>query len=232
MWTRSELKTNAKNVLRRTYWLSFALCIVYGLLSGVSGSASSMQYYSVSFDINIAYSVLAAVGVFSLVYGIFITNPLVVGVSDFFMTAREFDVSFGKMFSVFSKNYLNVVKTMFLRGLFISLWSLLFLIPGIIKSYEYYFIPYILAENPEISSDRAFELSKAMTRGKKFEIFKLELSFLGWTLLGTLACCVGLWFVNPYIMATNAELYAAQRSQVLSSGEAQEYELCGFRSEE
>lgn len=231
MWTRSELKTNAKSVLRRTYWLSFALCIVYGILAGVSSSAASMQSYAASFEINLAYGVVLTVGLFSLAYGIFIANPLEVGINDFFMTAREFDVSFGKLFSVFSKNYLNVVKTLFLRNLFITLWTFFFIIPGLIKTYEYFFIPYILAENPDISSDRAFELSRAMTKGKKFDIFVLQLSFMGWTLLGMLACCVGLWFVNPYIMATNAELYAAQRSQVLASGEAQEYELCGFYNE-
>lgn len=98
---------------------------------------------------------------------------------------------FSELFFPFSKAknfYLNIVKTQFLRSLFTVLWTLLLIVPGIVKSYEYRMIPYILAENPSISSKRAFELSKKMTDGEKMNIFVLDLSFIGWSLLGLLAC--------------------------------------------
>ena len=72
---------------------------------------------------------------------------------------------------------------MFLKGLFQGLWSLLFVIPGIIKSYEYRMIPYILSENPNISRKRAFEISKQMMKGNKWDTFVLDLSFIGWQIL-------------------------------------------------
>ena len=95
----------------------------------------------------------------------------------------------------------------------VFLWSLLFIIPGIIKSYEYCMIPYILAENPEIEMDRAFEISRKMTKGEKWKIFVLGLSFIGWYLLGLLCCCVGTIFVDPYSEATYAELYQVMRDR-------------------
>ena len=72
-------------------------------------------------------------------------------------------------------------------------------------------VPYILSENPEMKPMEAMRLSKEMMDGHKFNTWVLELSFLGWILLGLLACCIGTWFVQPYYDATFAELYAVLR---------------------
>jgi len=233
MWSRKELKSNAKLVLKRTYWLAFAVCLVMGLLAGVSSSFSTLNSLRVNFNIAFPTSVLVTVGLFSLLYAFFISSPLGVGLNNFFLTSREYDASFGKLFSVFSgSSYINVVKILFLQGLYIFLWTLLLIVPGIIKTYEYFFVPYILAENPELPSDRVFEISKTMTSGDKFNIFVLQLSFIGWELLGMVCCFVGIYFVVPYVNATFAELYAAKRTQALMNGSATESELCGFHNEE
>ena len=122
----------------------------------------------------------------------------------------------GRIFFAFGGgNYLNVVKTMFLKGLFEGLWSLLLVIPGIYKHYEYYMIPYLLADNPEMDRHEAFRLSKEMMDGNKFNTFVLELSFIGWYLLGILLCCIGGIFVNPYYEMTFVELYWVLRDQVM-----------------
>ena len=232
MWSRRELKNNAKMVLKRTYWLSFAVCLVMGLLAGVSSSYSVLNSLR-NVGIIIPTSVFITVGLFSLLYALFISSPLGVGLNNFFLTSREYDASFGKLFSAFSGDtYINVVKILFLQGLYTFLWTLLLIVPGIIKSYEYIFIPYILAENPELPTDRVFEISKAMTNGDKFNIFVLQLSFIGWELLGILCCFVGIYFVVPYVNATFAELYVAKRTQALMNGYVTESELCGFHSEE
>lgn len=97
---------------------------------------------------------------------------------------------------------------MFLRGLYIFLWSLLLFIPGIIKSYEYRMVPYLLSECPQMGSSEAFRVSKEMMYGQKMEAFILDLSFIGWEILSVCTCgLVGLFFVNPYKYATNAELF-------------------------
>ena len=79
-------------------------------------------------------------------------------------------------------------------------------------------VPYILAENPNIGNRRAIELSNKMTDGHKFDMFVLDLSFIGWKLLGVLTLGIGLIFLDPYINATKAELYLVLRENALNSG--------------
>ena len=93
---------------------------------------------------------------------------------------------------------------------YLFLWSLLFAIPGIIKSYSYRLVPYILADNPEMNSDDAITLSREMMNGQKFEVFVLDLSFFLWWILSSITFnIVGILYVFPYIYATDAELYLA-----------------------
>lgn len=86
------------------------------------------------------------------------------------------------------------------------------------KQYSYFLTPWILADNPNIGARRALNLSKAITRGNKLDMFVLDLSFIGWWLLGLLACCIGGIFVRPYYLATLAELYAALRDDGVGKG--------------
>ena len=118
---------------------------------------------------------------------------------------------------------LNLVMTVF-----VALWSMLFIIPGIVKGLAWSQVPYLLAENPGMSGKRARELSDRMTYGHKWDIFVLHLSFLGWILLGCLACGVGTLFVAPYCEATYAELYATLRGNALANGWATPEELPGM----
>ena len=163
----------------------------------------------------------------------FVVGPVTVGKNRYFMEHRAFGSKFERLFWAFrSGRYLNVVKIMFWREIKIFLWSLLFVIPGIIKSYEYCMVPYILAENPQISCERAFELSKQMTKGEKWKIFVLGLSFIGWVFVGMLCCCVGQFFVQPYIEATYAELYQVMREKAHGLGFSDYSELPGFFPEQ
>ena len=206
MWTREQVKTNAKAVMAKHYWMMMGVSALYSVLAGIFSSSSSSfsSYLENSSDsmpaeviIILAFIVLA-VSVVGIIFNIFVSNPLEVGKDRFYMCSRLQQAAFGELFCAFKSGkgyYLNIVKTQFLRRLYTGLWSLLFIIPGIIKSYEYYMVPYILAENPNISTARAFELSKIMTNGEKWNIFVLELSFMGWQILGMLACCIGTYFV-------------------------------------
>ncbi len=229
MWTRAELKENAKVVLRRTYWLSFAVIFVAGLVGGMGDGVTSMIDVATELELRVPETLVLGVSVFALLVAIFIAGPITVGKNRFLMQAREQDTEFTTLFSGFDgAEFGKNVKVMFMRDIKIILWSFLLFIPGIIKAYEYYFVPYILAENPNLSQQRVFELSREMTRGYKWDIFILEMSFFGWYLLGALCLGIGTLFVNPYLEATLAELYAAQRAHVLSAGIVGEDELCGF----
>ena len=112
----------------------------------------------------------------------------------------------------FKSNYLNIVKIMFFRSLFTVLWGLLFIIPGIIKAYEYSMIPYLLSENPDMDMQQAFDESRRMTYGQKWQIFVLDLSFIGWNILSSFTLgLLGIFFVSPYMCLTKAGLYRRLR---------------------
>lgn len=162
-----------------------------------------------------------------IAFAIFVSGPLEVGCHRYFTSACCYQFNPSEVGMAFkSGSYLSVVWAVFYRNLFTFLWSLLFVIPGIVKSLAYSMIPYILADNPNIGAKRALQLSQDMTRGHKWDIFVLRLSFLGWYLLGTLACGVGTFFVHPYANSTYAELYMVLRHNALSNGMVSLNELC------
>ncbi len=138
-----------------------------------------------------------------------IINPVVVGNASFFYKNRIEKTSVGELAFAFNREDLfPVVKTMFFRDLYVILWSLLFVIPGIVKSYAYRMVPYIISEYPQMSAKEALALSNEMTRGHKWRMFVLDFSFFGWLLLGTITMGISdILFTTPYIYATEAELY-------------------------
>jgi len=96
---------------------------------------------------------------------------------------------------------------MFLVGFFTSLWSLLLIVPGIIKFYAYAMTPYILIDNPELSANQAINLSCKMMKGHKFDLFFLQLSFIGWGILSVFTGGIGLLWLMPYMMGAQAAFY-------------------------
>lgn len=146
----------------------------------------------------------------SILWGTFVGNVVRVGSCKYFVESQEQGRSagLGLLFSRFERgSYGNVVLVMFMKGLLEFLWTLLLIIPGIIKSYQYYLVPYLLAENPRLDYREALGISKDMMDGHKWRLFVLELSFLGWDILGFLLCGLGGLFVAPYKNATYGEFY-------------------------
>jgi uncharacterized membrane protein len=113
----------------------------------------------------------------------------------------------GNMFSIAITRYGRNIWTMFLMGLFISLWSLLFIIPGIIASFSYAMAPFLLHDNPEISGYEAIRRSKAMVKGHKFDLFYLLLSFIGWGILCLFTFGIGYLWLMPYMQTSVASFY-------------------------
>ena len=153
--------------------------------------------------------------IISIALTVFLIAPLKVGCMKFFKDAgRTRQYELGSIGFSFSKNYMNIVKIMFMYLLRVFLWSLLLIIPGIIKSYEYRMIPYIISDNPEISTEEAFRISKEMMTGNKWHTFLFDLSFLGWIILSLFTCGILLiFYVDPYIAASEAELYLTLKGE-------------------
>lgn len=128
------------------------------------------------------------------------------------LTYVELDVRDGKgvsierLFDPFH-DFGRVWVVNFLMGLYTFLWSLLFVIPGWIKKYSYAMAPYIVAENPDISADDAITRSREIMDGHKWELFVLDLSFIGWHLLGPLTFGLIYIYVSPYIALAKVNFY-------------------------
>lgn len=236
MWSRSELKDNAKIVLKQCYWkavlVSLVLTIAIGGAGAGAGSSAGNKSDEGAFssllqsnDAGFVAFVLSMVLAFSLitmvvgfVVDIFLLSPLEVNARRFFVISRVQPADLKELGFCFKNGYLNVVKIQFLRGLFTSLWTLLFIVPGIIKSYEYRMIPYILAENPDMNSKDAFQMSRDMMQGEKWNAFVLDLSFFGWYILSFFTCGIlAVFYVSPYINFTNVELYNVLKGKVLGN---------------
>lgn len=116
------------------------------------------------------------------------------------------EARFATLFS-YMRFWKVAIITRIVRTLYIVLWTLLFIIPGIIASYNYALTDYILAENPELTTKEALELSKKMMYGHRFRLFCLEFSFIGWAFLCVLSLGIGLIWLLPYTEAAKAAFY-------------------------
>ncbi len=176
---------------------------------------------SIGSELTLAQSIALGIGIFIIVLFVlavalavaaFILGPLEVGAYRFFLRNLNQKTEVKEVAYAFDHNYLETVKTMFLRDIFIMLWSLLFIVPGIVKSYEYRMIPYLMAEDPTMTKDQAFAISKQMMTGQKWNAFVLDLSFLGWNILSLLTLgALAVFYVAPYQNLTNAALYEKLR---------------------
>lgn len=238
-WTRRELKKRAKVSLKSFYWKSvlvaFILSLITGGFSTTGSSSDSGESVSITGNdfidgisgrftgramaiIGLGLAIIAVAALLVLLLSIFVFNPLAVGCNKYFLDASEGNADLSNMGYCFRNGYMNVVGAQFLTNLYIFLWSLLLIIPGIVKSYSYRMIPYILAEDPDMSFSEAKQLSMQMMDGEKWDTFVLDLSFILWALLAVITLNIaGIFWVEPYIQFTNAELYRTLRTKVRGS---------------
>ena len=144
----------------------------------------------------------------SILISLFILVPLAYGYNVAFLDFKRTGevVKIEQLFDGF-KDYSRVVLTGLLQGIYIFLWTLLLIVPGIIKSLSYSQTNYILRDYPELKNNAAIELSMAMMKGHKFDYFCLILSFIGWILLGILTLGIGFLWISPYIATASAHFY-------------------------
>lgn len=143
---------------------------------------------------------------------ILLLNPLSVGGRRFFYRNIKEDAQAQELCYTFDHGYKNSVKILFFRDLYLFLWTLLLIVPGIIKSYEYRLIPYLLAEYPQMSREEVFDRSREWMRGNKWKAFLLDLSFLGWRILNVFTLGIlGIFYLDPYYHQADAMMYDAIR---------------------
>ena len=177
---RRELKTLARESLKDNWGIAIGAMLLYMLVTYILG-ATGIGSFFLGF----------------IVAGYYAVNLNLIRTK----TAKIEDLFSG------CKNFVTNFVAYLLMQVFIALWSLLFLIPGIVKSYSYAMTMYILNDHPEMSASEAITESRKMMNGHKAELFVLHLSFLGWGILSSFTFGILLLYVMPYMQATTAAFY-------------------------
>jgi uncharacterized membrane protein len=228
MLKSKELRAKAWESLKGKYWMAFVVVLVLGLLGSIG--TSMVTYSQNMLDIvnmvdpadmdstaqlgaTILTGAAAVVAIIGFLISLFVGNAANVGLRNYFIKNTDSKPSFKDAFSGFKVKYGRNIGTLLLVGIKTVLWTCLFIIPGVIKSFEYAIIPYILADDAEISSKDAFKKAKQMMNGNKWRLFKLEFSFIGWTLLCVLTLGIGTFFLIPYVNAAAAEFYVELKNK-------------------
>lgn len=184
--TRAELKDMAKEQIRGKIGVLFLMSLAIIAISFLVGMIPAVGGLIVGWVFSPAFTIALIVIYLNITKGI---KP-----------------AFGELFAHFDKLWI-AIKVSFFTGLFTFLWSLLLIIPGIIKAYSYSMAMYIVAEDPEIGAREALKRSQDMMDGHKMELFVLNLSFLGWFLLGALTLGILYIWLIPYRDVTMANFY-------------------------
>ena len=159
--------------------------------------------------ISLINAVLGGTGVLAIVLFVF-AGCLEFGLCAYFLNnarAKENKADLKQLFKGFTTNISKNIVAGMLVAVFTALWSLLFVIPGIVKSYAYSMTFYIMNDNPNLSASEAIKESQRMMKGYKMKAFLLDLSFIGWLFVGALCCGIGTLWVAPYMAAAKTELY-------------------------
>ena len=184
---RKLVKENARNALRANYWPIVAWILLGTAITGACGSLPGIGFVAT----------------------IFILPVMTCGLCYFsYVTYRGDKADAKELFAGFSDKFMHLVGGYWWMMLFTWLWSLLFIVPGIVKGLAYSMTPYILLDQPQVGARDALKLSMEMTRGHKWEIFKMYLSFIGWGILTVLTFgLVAVFYAGPYAYLTAAGYY-------------------------
>ena len=221
MWDRKDLKEKGRNAFRANRVTCIFAAFLLSLVAGGSpvgtysiNSKDTQNLDSLNVPPEVWKAIIAVLGgavIVGFLLSVFVFNPVQVGLKHFFVqNATDSKTNLGRhnIGLAFSDNFTNIVAAMFTTGIFVFLWTLCLIVPGIIKSYSWRMVPYIIAEDPEITGTEARERSAELMNGSKWASFVLDLSFLGWAMLGVLTLGIGnLIWTSPYHDATDAELY-------------------------
>lgn len=191
--------------------------VTHGIFYGVFGliTRSKVQLknvinslVTVESKLQFARWIMILISLAGLLVKIFIQYPISIGENRIFLESRTYtDTSIKRIvYGFMNKRYFKIIKSILKKNAYQALWDIT-IIGGWIKKYSYAMVPFIVAENPNISGKDAINISRKMMNGYKWETFKLDVSFIGWQILQILSFgIIGFW-VNTYSKATYAELY-------------------------
>lgn len=202
---RAAIKAKARERFKANYWLCVGTLFL-------------------AFVVTCGVNAIPVVRIFSFL----IMLPLFVGRASFCLKSyRGEKTGVDELFKVFS-NYGHNLGGMLWMGLFCFLWSLLFVIPGIIKAFSYWFTTYILEDYPSLPARQALRASMKMTHGHKWELFVMLLSFIGWGLLSLITFgLLQVFYVGPYLGISLAGQYEELKNKALADGVITEAQLKG-----
>lgn len=240
MFDRLDFKADAKRVLKLNYWPATLACLIIlfvyggGVGAGNSGMVVSFmnQVTELPFEQIIPFMISCILPLLFFVFMVFLLRILVgynvyVGGMRYFLHSSE--IKKGNLneltYEFNNGRWKNVLRTMAYKDILNFLWYLLFIIPGVAKHYSYAMVPYLLAENPNLNYKRAVEISMKMTEGYRIDMLMLDLSFVGWYILGAVTLGLGMLFINPYIEATRVQMYYFLRKQAVKKHKLKEQEL-------
>ena len=186
-------------------WGTFVIMtFLYMLISSVAQTPMNIGEVLMEND---SFFSIAATLTFISIGLIFLCVPMSWGYSVSFLEHhRKQPVDIDRLFAGY-RQFGRIFVAYLLIFVYTFLWTLLFIIPGIVKSYSYAMAPYILTDHPELSGEQAICRSMAMMQGNKLRLFLLHLSFIGWAILATLTCGIGFLWLYPYIYASMAVFY-------------------------
>ena len=193
--TRSEWKAAARarlggSIFRDSWLLAVVFCLIVSAIVGAAGS------------------LLPGIG------ALVVTGPMFYAQKRAFLAQARSggSVELNDIFRGFQDDFGGTLLIGLLSWLFITLWGLLLVIPGIVKAYAYSMAYYIKADHPEYGWRECLDESQRMMQGHKWEKFVLDLSFIGWGIVGSLCLGVGTLWVMAYMAATEAQYYESVRS--------------------
>ena len=187
----SQLRAEARQALQGKWPMAAVAALIYSI---VAGGLSAIPFIGGLCSLFIGLPV--AYGIAIVMFGVF----------------KGKDVDFGVLFEGF-QDYSRIFVTKLLQGIYTALWSLLLVVPGVIKYYSYAMTDYILKEEPEMKNNAAIEKSMAMMENNKMKLFLLDLSFIGWALLAIVTFCIGFLFLQPYMQVARAAFYEDLKAQ-------------------
>jgi uncharacterized membrane protein len=212
MKTNQEYKNQALTALRGNWAPAVVCAIVFMFATCVIISPSycaNMASFGMAPFVNMSPAVLKGFTYSGLLINFFLLYPLMLGytVAHNDLLVNGDSRLTGNAFRHMLKGYFRNVWSMFLVYLFAFLWALLLIIPGIIKALAYSMTPFIIKDYPELSANQAINLSIKMMKGRKFDLFWLCLSFIGWIILCMFTLGIGYVWLAPYIQTSMAAFY-------------------------
>jgi uncharacterized membrane protein len=191
-----ELRAMAREKLKGKWLYAILVCFIGGIITGILGWIPFVN----------------------IIYSLIISGPIALGLATFFLKLRrDENPLIENLFDGF-KSFSQALVLQLWIVLFIVLWSLLLVIPGIIASFRYALSFYILHDHPEMKPKEALNLSKQIMLGRKGKLFMLCLSFIGWALLSILTLFIGMLWLIPYIQASIASFYEDVKDAPLANG--------------